>query len=160
MPTPEVSIPLDIAHVRVLKTRTNLAGDYIITVESTLGNTHCRKCGREIDKFYGHDKWVKVRHLPILGRRVYLRHRPKRYECPDCAGKPTTTQVVDWHAPRSPHTKADDRHLLLQLINSTVKDVSCKEQVGYHDPGGRDKGDAVEGTIARHIDKQCGLECI
>ena len=138
--------------MRLLKTRANLAGDYIITVESTLVSTHCRKCGREIDKFYGHDKWVKVRHLPILGRRVYLRYRPKRYECPDCAGKPTTTQVVDWHTPRSPHTKAytcrarqrrDDRHLLLQLVNATVEDVSRKERVGY---------DAVEGAIARQID--------
>ena len=142
MPTPQVSIPLDIPHVRVLKTRTNLAGDYIITVESTLRSTHCRKCGREIDKFHGHDKWVKVRHLPLFGRRVYLRYRPKRYACPYCDGQPTTTEVVDWHAPRSPHTKAYDRHLLLQSINSTVEDVSHKEQVGY---------DAVEGAIARHI---------
>lgn len=145
MPTPEVSIPLDIPQVQVLKTRTNLAGDYTITVESTLRGTHCRKCGRKINRFYGHDKWVEVRHLPILGRRVYLRYRPGRYQCPYCEGKPTTTQVVDWHTPRSPHTKAYDRHLLLQLINSTVEDVSHKEQVGY---------DAVEGAIARHIDSR------
>ncbi len=61
------------------KTRTNLAGD---------------KC-------YGHDKWVKVRHLPIFGRRVYLRYRPKRYVCPYCDGEPTTTQVMDWHPVQS-----------------------------------------------------------
>lgn len=126
----------------MLKTRIDKNGAYVITVESTKQSAVCQHCGREITQFHSHDKWVRLRHLPILGRAVYIRLRPKRYKCPHCDGGPTTTQQLDWYTPRSPHTKAYDQHLLLQLINSTVEDVSQKEKVGY---------DAVEGAIQRHI---------
>jgi transposase len=76
-----------------------------------------------------------------LGQRLYIRLRPKRYECPNCNGK-TTTQKLDWYEEKSPHTKAYDRYLMLQLVNSTVEDVSRKEEVGY---------DAVEGTLGRCV---------
>jgi len=49
---------------------------------------------------------------------------------------------LDWYETKSPHTKAYDRYLMLQLVNSTVEDVSRKEDVGY---------DAVEGAIERCI---------
>ena len=137
-----VTFPLDISNVKVLATETNAAGDYTITVESTLNTTRCRKCGRDISKFHGHDGEVCLRHLPILGRRVYIRIRPKRYQCPYCSGNPTTTQVLEWYDPRSPHTRVYEEHVLLQLVNSTTQDVSRKEQVGY---------DAVAGVVARWI---------
>jgi transposase len=41
-----ISIPLDIPDVRVLETELTPAGDFVITVESTLDSTTCRKCGR------------------------------------------------------------------------------------------------------------------
>lgn len=138
----EIRFPLDIRDVKVLKTEMNARGDYIITVESTQTSTTCHCCGREISKFYGHDKWIQLRHLPILGRRVYIRLRPKRYECPYCEDHPTTTQKLDWYETKSPHTCAYDQHLLLQLVNSTLVDVSRKEDVGY---------DAVAGAIQRYI---------
>jgi transposase len=141
-PKPQVTFPLDIPDVQVLKTEINKQGEYIITVESTQTSTVCRQCGREISKFYGYDKWVQLRHLPILGRRVYIRLRPKRYECPYCDDHPTTTQRLDWYRAKSPHTHAYDQHLLLQLVNSTLVDVSRKEEVGY---------DAVAGAIQRYI---------
>ena len=53
-----------------------------------------------------------------------------------------TTQTLDWYENKSPHTKAYDQYLMLQLINSTVEDVSRKEDIGY---------DAVEGAIGRCI---------
>jgi transposase len=53
-----------------------------------------------------------------------------------------TTQTLDWYETKSPHTKAYDCHLMVQLIASTVEDVSRKENVGY---------DAVEGAINRCI---------
>lgn len=137
-----VTFPLDIPDIKVLTTETDAGGDYIITVESTLNTTRCRKCGRDISKFHGYDEWVNLRHLPILGRRVYIRIRPKRYQCPYCSGKPTTTQRLEWYDPRSPHTKAYEEHVLLQLVNSTTQDVSRKEQVGY---------DAVDGIVERWI---------
>ena len=142
-----ISFPLDIPEVEVTGMQVNEHGDYIIMVESTRGSAICQHCGRQITKFNGHGREIELRHLPILGRRVYIRIRPKRYECPDCGDK-ITTQKLDWYESRSPHTKAYDRHLMLQLINSTVEDVSRKEDVGY---------DAVEGAIERCIHTQCEL---
>lgn len=136
-----ISLPLDIPHVDVLSVEMNEQGDYIITVESTQMGTICQHCGRQITQSNGHGRWIEVRHLPILGHRVYIRLRPKRYECPHCDGK-TTTQSLDWYETKSPHTKAYDQHLMLQLVNSTIEDVSRKEDVGY---------DAVEGAIERCI---------
>lgn len=137
-------LPLDIPDVEVIGTETNERGDYIITVESTRNSAVCQHCGSQLTKFNGHNRELELRHLPILGRRVYIRIRPKRYECPNCGGK-TTTQKLDWYESKSPHTKAHDDHLMLSLINSTVEDVSHKEDVGYK---------AVEGAITRLIQTQ------
>ena len=136
-----ISLPLDIPDVKVINVQQNERGDYIITVASTLKGTICQHCGRKLTKFHGHGRWIELRHLPILGRRVYIRLRPKQYECPDCGDK-ATTQRLDWYESRSPHTKAYEQHLMLALVNSTVEDVSRKEQIGY---------DAVEGAITRCI---------
>lgn len=140
-----VSIPLDIADVRVLNVKTNEAGDYVIIVESTLRHAYCRQCGRKISKFHGHDDWITLRHLPILGRRVYIRLRPKRYQCPYCSDKPTSSQQLSWREANSPNTKAYEEHILLQLVNATIQDVSRKERLGY---------DAVVGIVDRHIAHQ------
>jgi transposase len=136
-----ITFPLDIPEVEVIRVEVNERGDYIVTVESTRNHAVCQACGRRITKPNGYGREIELRHLPILGHRLYIRLRPKRYECPDCNGK-TSTQELDWYDPRSPHTKAYDHHLMLQLVNSTVEDVSRKEDVGY---------DAVEGAIDRCI---------
>lgn len=138
----QITIPLDIPDVRVLQTEINERGELIITVESTKDGARCRQCGRWIEKFHGHDDWVMVRHLSVLGRPSYLRYRPKRYQCRACEGRPTTTQCLDWAVPNSAHTIACDQHVLLQLVNSTVEDVSIKEQMSY---------DSVLGVLERHI---------
>jgi hypothetical protein len=39
-------------------------------------------------KLYGEDREITLRDLPILGRRTYIRLRPKRYEYPYCEGNP------------------------------------------------------------------------
>jgi transposase len=129
MSTAQITVSLDIPDVRVLQTQITEQGEFIITLGSTLSSAHCRKCGREIRKFHGLDDWVTVRHLLILGRPVYLRYRPKRYRCEDCPHKPTTMQQLTWHEANRPQTTAYDRHLLLQLVNSTVEDVSLKERL-------------------------------
>ena len=74
---------------------------------------------------------VRVRHLPVFGRPTYLRYRPKRYQCEECKKKPTTTQRLDWQEKGSAHTSAYDEHILLQLVNATVEDVSIKETMSY-----------------------------
>jgi transposase len=137
-----ISIALDIPDVRVLKVEDDAQGDILITVESTVDGTRCRRCGRETKEFHGQDGPITLRHLPILGRRVYIRLRPKRYRCPYCQDHPTTSQRLDWYDPRSPNTKAYENHILLQLVNSTVQDVSVKEQIGY---------ETVVGIVRRHI---------
>jgi transposase len=136
-----ITLPLDIPDVDVIGVDVNERGDYIVTVESTQNSAICQSCGVRITKPNGCGREIELRHLPILGHRLYIRLRPKRYECPNCNGK-TTTQKLDWYEEKSPHTKAYDRYLMLQLVNSTVEDVSRKEDVGY---------DAVEGAIERCI---------
>lgn len=136
-----ITLPLDIPSVEVTDMQINEQGDYIITVESTRESAICQHCGRRITKFKCHGREIELQHLPILGRRVYIRVRPKRYECPHCDGK-TSTQKLAWYKTKSPHTKAYDNNLMLKLVNSTVEDVSRKTGVGY---------DAVEGAIERCI---------
>jgi transposase len=139
----EVTIPLGIPEVRVLKTETGERGEIIITIESIKAGTSCRKCGKWITKLHGRDEWVTIRHLPVFGRSSYLRYRPKRYQCQDCEGHPTTTQRLEWQDANSPHSFAYDNHILMQLVNSTVEDVSVKERLAY---------ESVAGVLERRIE--------
>lgn len=141
---PLISIPLDIEDVHVLQTELTKAGELILTVESTLTSTTCRRCGRTITERHSLDQPRLLRHLPILGRVVSLRIRPKRFRCPWCDDHPTTTQTLDWYDPNALHTKAYERHLIVQLVNSTLSDVEAKEDVTY---------DALLGILDRWIAK-------
>ena len=139
----DVIVPLDIPDVRVLRTELGEKNELIIVVESVKGGVRCRKCGQWVNKLHGQDEWVTIRHLPAFGRPSYLRYRPKRYQCGGCEGHPTTTEKLDWHESNSPHSFAYDEHILLQLINSTIEDVSIKETISY---------DSVLGTLERRIE--------
>jgi len=141
----QVNVPLNIPDVQVLKSEINQRGELIITIESTKEGTACRICGKWIEKKHGHDDWVTVRHLPVFGRPSYIRYRPRRYQCLKCEGKPTTTQRLDWQEANSPHTFMYDEHLLLQLVGSTITDVSIKENVSY---------DSALGVMERRIEKK------
>lgn len=141
----EVTIPLGIPNVRVLKTEVGKRDEIIITVESTKSGTTCRKCGKWITKLHGQEEWVTIRHLPVFGRASFLRYRPRRYQCQDCEGHPTTTEKLDWHDSNSPHSFSYDNHILLQLVNSTVEDVSLKAGLSY---------DSVAGTLERRIESR------
>ena len=134
-----IEFPLDLPEVRVLKTELK-EREIVITVESTRDYAICSRCGQKTREFHSDDEPIRLRHLPILNRRVYIEIRPKRYRCPDCDNHPTTTQQCDWYEPRSPHTKAYDQSLLLQLVNSTVSDVERKQGVSY---------DAILGALNR-----------
>ena len=138
----QITIPLDIPDVQVSNVEQNERGECTITVESTIEGTQCRLCGRELKELHGVDEAITLRHLPILGRPVYLRLRPKRYRCPSCAGGPTTTQQLSWYTAKSPHTKAYERYILLQLVHATIEDVRIKEDLGAK---------AIEGIVERWI---------
>jgi transposase len=137
-----IQFPLDLPDVEVLKTELTAKGHLVITVESTLEGTRCRRCGQEIKEPHGHDRPLRLRHLPILERPVYIEIRPKRYRCPYCSDHPTTTQRCSWYEPNSPHTRAFEEQVLRNLINSTVSDASPK--LGL-------TAEAVEGILDRHV---------
>jgi len=141
----QVTIPLGIPDVRVLQTTTGEHGEIIITIESTNAGTSCRQCGKWITKLHSREEWVTIRHLAVFGRPTYLRYRSKRYQCQDCAGHPTTTQRLEWQDANSPHSFAYDNHILLQLVNSTVEDVSVKEGLSY---------DRVVGALERRVESR------
>src|SRR5512143_789591 len=138
----QIQLPLDIPEVAVLSTEFQPDGALLIKVESTRQGTRCGRCGREIQQCHGYDRPIQLRHLPLLERRVYLEIRPKRYRCPHCQGRPTTTQRCDWYDPNSPQTKAFEKWVLRCLVNSTVVDVSQKLDLGP---------DAVEGILGRWV---------
>lgn len=135
-------IPLDIPDVTVEKTTTNHHGDMVITVQSTIEGTSCHQCGNRITKVYGYDREILFRHLPILGKKTFIRLRPVRYQCSSCSGNPTTTQQLSWYNTRSSYTKSYEEYILLRVVNSTIHDICIKEKVGY---------EAIMGMIDRHI---------
>ncbi len=139
----DITIPLGIPDVRVLQTSLNERGEIVITLESTKAGTRCRKCGKWITKLHGRDEWVTIRHLRALGRATYFRYRPHRYRYQDCEGHPTTSEKLEWHDANSPHSFAYDNHLLVELVNSTVEDVSLKEGISYA---------SMAGVLERRVD--------
>lgn len=141
----ELKIPLDIADVEVLNTEISNDGRLIITVESQVKTIICGICHQPIKCNYGHGDPIELRHLSVLGLETYLRIRPRRGQCPSCLHEPTTTQVLGWYQPRSPHTQAYDVYLLKQLVNSTIEDVSLRENLGY---------DAIVGVLNRQVDSE------
>ncbi len=108
-----------------------------IRVESTHAQIACRKCGRDT-KPKGLGTEVKLRHLPILGKSCYLLIQPKRGICEFCEDNPTTNQRLEWYDYKSRYTKAYENHILFALVNSTISDVSIKENLGY---------DAIDGIL-------------
>ena len=146
-----IQIPLDIPDVQIEKLDTSSKKGFVLTLTSTLKGTTCKCCGKPIDKFYGYSKEITLRHLPILDKTVWLKIKPKRYQCPDCDNGPTTTQTCSWYDSKSPHTKAYEQWLLRDLINSTITDVSMKRGIGEA---------AVEGIINRYIHQKVDWRAI
>jgi len=133
---------LGFSNIKIESAEINKKGAFIIKLENTQTGCQCHKCGKKITKYYGHDRWITLRHLPILGKDTYIQIRPKRYVCEYCSDRPKTTQRPDWYERNRPHTKAYEEHILLMCINSTIEDVSRKERVGY---------EAVMGVINHHL---------
>jgi transposase len=139
---PLIEILLNIEKVRVTEVEVDEKKNVIIKVVSTEIGTKCRQCGQEISQENGEDKPIRLRHIPMFERKVYIEIKPKRYTCTNCKGNPTTTQRLDWYDSRTGQTKAYEKYLLKQLINSTIADVSIKEDIGYK---------AIEAVVDRNI---------
>ena len=126
-------IPLDIPDVTIENVTTNRLGHIEITVKSTVEGVPCHQCGKMTTQFYGEDREITFRHLPILGRKTFLRPRPKRYQCLHCHGGPTTTQQLSWYTSRSSFTTAYEKQILLRLVNSTFDgDLNITEAIRRH----------------------------
>ena len=148
-------ISLDIPNLTLDHMETTTQGHRIITVRSTVLGTDCHQCGQEITKIYGNDRDIVLRHLPILGRKTFIRLHPVRYQCQSCRWNPTTTQRSFWYTSRCSCTKAFENHIMLQFINSTVKDICIKEDIGYGVVMGiidRYISHTIDWTIFTHLD--------
>jgi transposase len=138
-------IEIDLPGVEIEGVQLTREGSYEIRVSSTLTGCSCHKCGQAITKPHGHDRELRLRHLPIFGKETFILICLPRFQCLACPGKPTTTQQVAWHVRRSPHTTAYERPIILTLIGRTVEEVSVQEGIGY---------EAVMGIIRRHIQSE------
>jgi transposase len=131
----DMDIPLELLGLSDIKlTEINLRNkrELIIKVESTKETTTCRNCGKDC-KSHGYDRPMELRHLSMFGYKTIIQLTPKRGICHDCSDKPiTTTQTLDWYDRNARQTKPYEDHLLFELINSTVADVSRKEEIDYH----------------------------
>lgn len=139
-----MKIFLDIPNIDIQDVFEDKDGNYIVTAISTIEGTECHECGEHINSYHGISEWIMLRHLPVFGKEVYIRIRLPRYQC-NCTDNPTTTQKVPWFDRRSGQTKAFEKHILLACVNSTLSDVSVKENFSY---------DAIKGIIDRNVDKK------
>lgn len=146
-----LKIPLDLPDVQIEAFDTASQKGIVIKVQSTCKGTTCRQCHQPIDKFYGYGKEITLRHLPVFEQSVWIKIKPKRYQCPYCDQGPTTTQRCRWYDQKSPHTKAYEQWILRDLINSTLTDISIKRGINVA---------AVEGIINRYIRQEVNWETI
>ncbi len=117
-------------------------GKIVIHIETTETHVNCRVCGNTISSNHGKDKSRKIKHMPAFGNEVYIVYQPNRYICKYCDNHPTTTATPSWHNSNSTYTKAYEQHVLLELVNSTIVDVSVKEHLTE---------ESVQGIVDRSI---------
>jgi len=135
---------LRIDNVFVIKTEINEEEKFIIHVGTAEKGCECHKCGKHADEFKRYGAPVLLRHLDTCGYETYLCIAPKIYGCA-CDGNTVTAQILPWHTKNTAVTKAFENFILPELINSTISDVSIKQNIGY---------DAIEGILKRRIDSK------
>jgi transposase len=136
---------IGLSYVSIIEVETTAKNMIEITVESTLKGTHCHCCGKPITKFYDYDRWLRLRHLPLFGKEVYINVRLPRYRCESCDKQPKTTQRPNWHKRNSGFTRPYEEHILLCAINSTHAGVSRKEGITE---------EQVAGIMRRYLNTQ------
>ena len=153
-PKQSINIPaevLGLSDVEIESVTTDLRARKItIRVSSTKDEILCRECNKQTNP-HGRGRLLRLRHLPILGKETTVEIIPRRGRCPHCDGGPTTTQRLDWYDTNSKFTRPYEQHLLFELINSTVADVSRKEDVDYH---------ALEGLVDKYIEEEVDFNTI
>jgi transposase len=145
------TILLGLSDIQVTEIR-NSTDDRTVTlvVICTKESLACRICGKST-RGNGLGRKIKLRHLSLLGKETYIEITPRRGLCDHCDDGPSTTEKLDWYEPNSRMTKPFEQHLLFELINSTVADVSRKENVDYH---------AVDNLLNRYIETKADFSKI
>lgn len=120
---------LGLSDIQILNISLRDRRELIIEVKSTKDDIVCRNCGKKCED-HGYDRAMELRHLPILGYKTFIQIAPKRGICYQCAEKSvSTTQTLSWYDRRARQTKPYEQHLLFEMINSTIADVSRKEEI-------------------------------
>jgi len=130
--TQQLSLPvelLELSDIEIEEIKLISKNEIIIKVRSTQTETKCHRCGGPTNP-YGKGRTLRLRHLPILGKKTFIEITPPRGICPNCDDHPTTTQTLPWHEHNGHNTKAYEKHVLLSLVHSTIADVSIKEDLG------------------------------
>jgi len=86
---------LSLDDIEVIDIRINSNNEIIIRVKSAKEIINCHQCGK-VTEPYGKGRLLKLRHLPILGRQIFIEITPPRGICKACDDHPTTTQTLDW----------------------------------------------------------------
>ena len=139
-----LSIPvelLNLENVRIIESIINHNNEIIIRVESIQEEIICHRCGSQCD-IHGKGTTTKIQHLSILGHKTYIEITPPRGICKKCDNK-TTTQTLSWHTRNSRYTKPYEKYLLLSMVNSTLADVSIREDIS---------DTAIQNVIDRNIE--------
>lgn len=144
-------IAIDIPDVSIVDVEKSSNNTLIIRVKSTKKLCKCRMCGKDVKIIHGYANEISLRHLSILGMKVFLKIRPARFMCDNCDDKITTTEQPDWYNRKSKFTKAYEKHLMCMLINSTVSDVAQKEGASFDD---------IEGVMDRQVDSSVNWDRI
>jgi transposase len=141
---------LGLSNIEIEDAAMDSSGDFIIKVKSIDNTIKCKKCG-DVTSPHGYNRRIRLRHLPVFGHKTYIETSPARGICNKCDNHPTTTESSDWYDAGSSYTKAYEKHVILSLINSTISDVSMKEDIGYK---------AVEAIVDRNIESEVNWDGI
>lgn len=129
--SPELLEPfLKLPNAKITRIET-INDEIFIHVSAIEEKTNCHKCQKEIAKYYGKGQEITLRHLPLFGYEVFIVITPNRYLCENCPDRTTTTQKFSWYREKAKATKMYEDYILLSMINSTIEDVSQKENIGY-----------------------------
>jgi len=141
---------LGLSNIEIEDAAMDSVGDFIIKVKSIDKTIKCQQCG-DVTSPHGYNRSIRLRHLPVFGHRTYIETSPSRGICNKCDNHPTTTESSDWYDAGSSYTKAYEKHVILSLINSTITDVSMKDDIGYK---------AVEAIVDRNIESEVNWDDI
>ena len=140
-----IHLPLDIKSLEVTNQSIDSKGNIILDVVSKGTHSTCHKCGKPATKPAGTAPVRLIRHLSILDTPVYLRITPLRYSCESCDDHPRTTEQYDWCDRNASTTHALEEYIMRSLINSTISDVSRKDDVS-------------ESIVGNILERQVGKE--